>query len=70
MHTSVDTDEEMGYVVENAEDHNESNSNFGSFNCIKRGSLVWSHDAVESVKCHRDDKHSAAEFQHEEYIDE
>ena len=27
-----------------------------------------SDDAIESVKCHRDDKHSAAKFQHEDLV--
>ena len=60
----------MGDVVKSTENHNGQYGDFGSFNRIKRSRFVRSDDAVESAERHRDDKHGAAEFQHEEYIDE
>ena len=54
----------MGYINYNAEYNSNSNNNFSLLKSVKRSSLVWSDDAVETFKRHADDKYSAAEARH------
>ena len=64
----------MGTIICIAKQKYRDNNDFSSFNCIERGSLVRSDDAVEAFKrhsnyktctalntCHKDQNHYAAE---------
>ena len=50
----------MRKIASYAKDRNACYGNFSSFNRIKRSSLVWSDDAVETGECHTDDKRRTA----------
>ena len=43
-------------VVHDTEYNNTCYCNLGSFNRIKRSSLVWSYNTVETIKRHADDE--------------
>ena len=54
-------DKQMRNIIQNANKHDTDNSDFSSFNCVKRSSLVRSNDAVESVECHTEYQKSTTE---------
>ena len=51
----------MWKVENETKDDNTNNSNFGSFNRVKRSSLVRHNDAVESVERHAEYQKSTEE---------
>ena len=50
----------MWNMIQSAENYDNCNSDLGSFNCIERGSLMRSDDAVETFKRHAECKYCTA----------
>ena len=51
----------MRYIEDNTKSKNTENGDLSFFNRIKRSSLVWSDDAVETIKCHGENEEGAAQ---------
>ena len=60
---------EMRNIVQETKCDNKYNGDFGSFNRIKRSSLVRSDDAVETIKRHAEYEESWTECEQEEQSD-